>query len=263
MTRLKKILFEGRTEPISKQKAVNIFHDQIGLRPSRLPGIYRGLNSDFKYGFIEPANFTRESANTSNHYTLLIDNSENWSEYPKRSESVVCTTSRERAIMYGDPYLIFPLPGAEIGVCSDVDIWDSFPYLQRKIGFDNLDSLNNTFMYLAELCFEKGNLSENWPELRDELEKIPDCERFNEIYQTGEVRKNFPQYVKSRLIELARTYYPNYTNFYEMIKDLLDPQKNNFELEELKAGLTLPSNREVWTDSPCLLVAESYFSGFL
>lgn len=122
------IISEGRTKKLSKRKLIDLYKEKVGIEPHKLPSIYRGKKSKTKYGFIKPAEFERSSAYTLNYYTLIIDNSEPWSNYPERSKSLVCTTSKTKASDYGSVYRVVPFPGAEIGVTPEIDIWDSFSY---------------------------------------------------------------------------------------------------------------------------------------
>src|SRR5271168_3608736 len=90
--------------------------------------IYKGFNTNLGHNFLltDPSQKERKSANTSNQYTLLMDNLPAWKEYPKRSRSLVCSTSSDRAASYGNVYLVLPFNGARIGICPEYDIWDSF-----------------------------------------------------------------------------------------------------------------------------------------
>ena len=86
--------------------------------------IYRGLRNNISlYAFVEPEKYTRVSANTENYYTLMIDNSPNWEGYPKRSKSIICSSSKSGASGYGNVYRVIPKNGAKIGVCSSDDFW--------------------------------------------------------------------------------------------------------------------------------------------
>ena len=65
---------------------------------------------------------------TENYITLLIDYIlPSWKNYPKRSKSLVCSSSKSISWGYGNKaYVVFPYNNAKIGVCSEVDLWESF-----------------------------------------------------------------------------------------------------------------------------------------
>jgi len=100
----KSFLKEGRTKDITKRKFLEIYEENIGVNPEKLPKIYRGLDENYLYGYVKPAEYSRKSRNTSNYYTLIMDHSQKWKQYPKGSKSIICTTSRSKAENYGSIY---------------------------------------------------------------------------------------------------------------------------------------------------------------
>lgn len=89
--------------------------------------IYKGLyyvHGDFYK--TNPRKIKRKSKNTHNYYTLLFDNLSLWRAYPKRSRSLICANDKRWAGAYGNTYLIMPFNGANIGICPNGDIWNSF-----------------------------------------------------------------------------------------------------------------------------------------
>lgn len=78
----------------------------------------------------------RQSQNTPNFYTVIIDNNPAFKDFPKRGRSFICSTSLHTAANYtgyssfskmGEKrtYRIIPYDGVKIGVCDEADIWDS------------------------------------------------------------------------------------------------------------------------------------------
>ena len=87
--------------------------------------IWRGMT--FKGGAIkiDPRTGARQSQNTKNYYTTMIDNLPAWKNWPKRSKSLICANdaAEYNAEGYGDLYAIFPVNGARVAICPDLDIW--------------------------------------------------------------------------------------------------------------------------------------------
>lgn len=251
------LLSEGRTNHITKRRFFELYEEKIGIPPDKLPEIYRGKEGEPTYGYIEPAQYSRKSAWTENYYTLIIDHSKTWDRYPERSESIVCTTSMSKAEDFGNIFRVFPLPGSKIGVCSDRDIWDSFHYLEEETGIWDLKNFNSVLRKLTNVCFDSSLDEENWDSFKKKINQIPECESFEHLYQEDEYPSEIDQFLvpfKTKMKNLAEYYYPNYNTFYEMVDDLLDPEKNNFELETFTSGTGLPGDVEVWTDGPSLLI---------
>ena len=112
----------------------------------------------------DPKKHKRESSNTTNHYTIIMDNSEYWKDYPKRSESIICTTSIDKSNMYGETYLIFPLDTkSKFGIASNEDIWTSFNLsnfnnILKNDGIDmNIRSLGTLNRFLSSYFPNKFN----------------------------------------------------------------------------------------------------------
>lgn len=84
------------------QTAVNQFNQ--GHR------IYRGLANSHHAVLFKPQmpKGTRESANNHNYYTLFMDNTPQWANYPPRSASVIATTDGSTAEGYGTSYIVLP-----------------------------------------------------------------------------------------------------------------------------------------------------------
>lgn len=96
--------------------------DSLGKLP-----LVRGMNPfDANYGIIHGAAGGRKSANTSNHYTVILD-AVLPKEFPKRGASIICANwaNRHYAHGYGVPYAIIPFDGVKIGVCPGRDIFDT------------------------------------------------------------------------------------------------------------------------------------------
>lgn len=109
--------------------------DAIGTALKHDGEIWRG---DYNKGIFfkgDASVSTRRSRNTSNYYTLWMDNHSSWSKFPKRSKSFICCTDKSYADGYGSNLkLILPYNGVKIGVCSGDDLWNSFPNIRSGLG---------------------------------------------------------------------------------------------------------------------------------
>lgn len=85
--------------------------------------IYRGAGwSDGSY-LIDTTNTTRRSANTMNHYTLIIDKFLAEKGLPLRSKSIICSSDSDSASGFGNVKKIIPFDDALIGIAPDEDLW--------------------------------------------------------------------------------------------------------------------------------------------
>jgi hypothetical protein len=97
--------------------------------------IYRGEISEVarrakSLGFltVDTSATTRESQNTMNYYTMLLDNNPAMKDFPKRSKSFIASTSKSRAQAFADMYstlVMIPFDGVKIGFVNNDDMWDT------------------------------------------------------------------------------------------------------------------------------------------
>lgn len=118
--------------------------DAIGQLP-----IVRGMNEIYSgYAVMHGAAGKRMSANTSNHYTVILD-AVLPKEFPKRSGSIICANWKNRAYAagYGVPYAIVPFDGVKIGVCPGRDIFDTEISLSKheRATARRIDQWNNFY----------------------------------------------------------------------------------------------------------------------
>jgi hypothetical protein len=195
--------------------------------------IYRGISNHNDALMVDPTSGKRRrSANVgSNYYTLLIDNLPAWKQYPERSRSLICTTSIQKAEDYGSQrYIVFPKDSSKIGVCSDDDIFTSFPYMFKKF---KISSLFDFSRFMVELSRDLGlNKSDkDWGNMlklfkkRDDTD-LPATSKWYRLLVGGDSVKE--------------------------IDEIMDPKKNKFQLK--KPGDTMPHSREVWTDGVSVLL---------
>ncbi len=125
----------SRGRSLTLEEIVEIFNQNCKMYDNNSVKLFRGHGAAMLYSLYEPKKFKRVSANTANHYTVLIDEIlPNWKSYPKRSESLVCSTSESYTKAYGNyMYEVIPFDSAKIAVCPYRDIWESFTFLRNSV----------------------------------------------------------------------------------------------------------------------------------
>lgn len=201
---------------------------------------------------------SRVSRNTANFYTQWMDNHPQWAAYPKRSKSMICSSSDSTARGYGHIKLIIPSDNCLIGVCPTLDLWQSFSALFRfvKLIFGQFDqSMDTMNRWLARMFSDLIGLETmdedelqfkniGWDELKRSLQEItPDL-----IRDTVREKSDL-SWSKEKLrgyINLAKVMERGgHDSFFDVLAEKLDPKKNGFELH---TPATLPrlDNRELW-----------------
>ena len=117
-----------RTVPVSAKSAFETIdkHCQAFARSMSKQQIYRGgsgFDGFTTYHGNSNSGNPRKSANTENYFTLWHDNNPDWSDFPKRSRSFICSNDIDIAGSFGDVHLLVPYDDAHIGVVPDEDLF--------------------------------------------------------------------------------------------------------------------------------------------
>jgi len=273
------ILEEGRSQVITKEEALAMLNSNEYKPSLKGTPMYRGLPS-YKGDFliISPSKFMRKSRNTFNYYTLLMDNLPQWREYPKRSKSIICTTSIDTAHRYSDKecslYVVIPKVGSKIGVCPYSDIWMSFYEFDTLVAFNHvinhllsltdirfIDDINDIWSLFTYYDNMISNLHHSYADLDPNEKKKYDGESdfiYNTIKKSllsnKEIEDGTCEY--ETLSKLCK-HYSKGGKTLDFFAELLDPDENGFMLK--KAGHKLPVDNEVWTDGTSILIAKKMF----
>jgi len=165
---------------ISEEQAIELIKKNCKNIDLKKP-LYRGIKKSGKFLALHGEERTRKSIDTSNHYTLIIDEQLKKINAPLRSKSLMCATRSATALMYGTTYAIFPYDGIQMGRCVSDDIWDAVVVLGNKHG--RLRSFNE---YLNRFSKEPETFKQIVSDLSKVLEQdegdITDYEEKN-LYQ--------------------------------------------------------------------------------
>lgn len=272
MTPRSKILYPSRAKNSLKQYSSAIQKLKEGKY------IYRGLgNFNKRYAIVRPSKFSRQSRNTKNIYTALMDFLPAWSDYPKRSKSIICSTSRVYARGYtsgwsddiGALYVVLPKNGASIGICPDYDIWNSFGKVKRRWQTMHMGHFNELFEELFYKLFESAGMV-----IRNEMEYMNSQEMESMLKEADLVSSNFEEIEETTLaylegdrefesmtMDIRKFKIDEGITWTEYFNELMSPDENEFSLQTIE---TFDSNlydnsyedhedHEVWTDSNCIL----------
>ena len=140
-----------------------------------------GLTASY---MLKPQNGNRKSANTTNHYTVLLDSNPKNKDWPPRSKSIICSTSFHAAQGYGRGNgmgVLFPYDGTKIGVVNRPDFWSVKVSLAPSVGRpQSMPNLNKFWFKLIQLAQDakipiafEGGATPTSSELAKFLDSIP------------------------------------------------------------------------------------------
>jgi len=244
------LIHEGRSKEITQDQAFEIIYrkcDQAWQAYQNNKIFFRGLNKAGEYLFIDPkSGKPRKSANSDNYYTLLVDNSPLWKKYPKRSESIIGTSSYRYATNYGEVYEVFPYDNSKIGVAPQNDFWFSF-----SNGLGSGNSLNFLNFKLKKLFnqYDVTIKDNNFNDFKKSLDRL-DVELRNDIDNL------------SILDIVTKTWRIKSESFIDNLNRILDPKPNHFEVVTNMNDIPHKGNeRELWTDAKCVMIKSALGAG--
>ena len=219
--------------------------------------LYRGVTGFYdNYAIVDPTLKKRKSANTHNYYTLMMDNLPSWQGWPKRSRSLICSTSKKKTMAYseydfdnGGSYLsiyqVLPFNGAKLAVCPRDDIWTSFA---KVFGYNMGGKINGTLVGpLTSARVPATGYRSMMQGIFENREKIMEFESFVGY-------DLLPTKCRPFWEEVART--KSIPEMISVFNEKLSPEYNNFHLLTSNNQTMLADvySREVWTDSKCYLI---------
>jgi hypothetical protein len=204
--------------------------------------IYRGIlnaqyKDDFLYGDSETS--VRKSRNTKNYYTLIMDNSSQWENFPKRSKSFVCSSGSNYASDFGYVFVAFPVDGTDIGICPTFDLWGASEKKHKGVDYDGINSLLFNFAHTNNVKIDDSN----YQRFKDSLNALG-----KKIKNAPPVTNNFKHYERDFKNKLIK----NADDLMGYLETVFSPEK--FELQNTK-NFNPPADRELWFSGKCIFVA--------
>ena len=240
--RLQRFINEGRSKSIPIEIAVETIKNKCTDFIKNGSIVYRGVDDSNDVALIiSPANFERKSRNTTNHYTLLMDNLPAWKSYPKRSKSIICATDIEYASNMGHAYRVYMFDGSKIGVCPTNDLWGSF-----GLDIDSLEMFNDAIGIMINKFtdYDDGDIVT----YNDLLQLF---NKFDEHKSSFNIdRHTFPTYFDFKLFE---PYFNTDVKFIDFAKEIFDPERHKFKLQNTRTFRNI-KEKEVWTDGTSILL---------
>jgi hypothetical protein len=243
--KINEILLEAPVEPYSvrqpgTEEVIEILRTKCSefMDNNYSTPLYRGSRGAYNDAvLVDPSKGVRKSQNLSNHYTELMDNSPYMKNYPKRSNSLICTTSSSRAMQYGRVFVVIPFNGTELGIARDSDIWQTSVYL------------------------EKLNWDTNFYKLANELKRMGFPDNFNDMVWYGE-SSTFSHIFSREFYDEKDDF--NSKDFIDYLQYEMSPDRVGFSLEDTSSFSSVEyPNRECWFSNPCLMIEESFYDSIV
>lgn len=214
---------------------------------------------DFTYKKISPSKFIRKAPTTENYYNVIIDNSERWKDYPKRSKSVMTHTEMSKTHIYGNKlYRVIPIKENSKCAYVDNDYWMAFTKLFDEWPFGKIETLNEFNGSIRSVFNLKSRDYSS-----SKLKSLLNSNNLNLENLSAIMKKDSIDKWKASL----KSIESKYGTFYDWVEELMDPKNTKVGILNYNNDSNLPKiyhryeqismGYEVWTDADCLLVDET------
>lgn len=249
---------------ISEDDAIKLIKEHCKNVDVNKP-LFRGMNRGDDFCVIEGQKGGRKSKNTTNHYTLIIDEQlkNKFSHAPLRSKSLICSNNLSYTSSFGNAtYALFPYDDVEIGKCEYQDLWDTNIFFTREfrgsIDFINImlnEVIKNPASY-GEIVKAIAKVLDN-PDFEDsgddEDGRVLVYKAFKDIWEDWDDGDEWEDVDKESVVEgvLEQAYDPEHGLNMEFgtYKEL--------EIDELD------SNHEFWFGGKCVAIMVQEYKSLL
>jgi len=240
--RFKEYLEEAkhRTD-ISVEKAIELLkeHCKDGLKNIETP-CWRGSKGAYEEAYIIHAEKgNRESKNTTNYYTLIMDHFLPAEGYPLRSKAMIFGNYPQHNYVssFGNVYAVFPFDGVKIGMCEDFDLWKT----KISIG-NNAEAIDITYW---NDIFEHARVdASSYQDMKNSLISI-----INASDPTGSGNKDFA-------ISKIKEIFGKPQNIEMMLKKAYSPEDMGLKLVTSK-NIPKGERHELWVSGKCVALSQA------
>lgn len=240
---------------LTTEDAIDILLNKCGdfLKSSATNPIIRGTySSGSDANLVQGDTGRRSSRNTSNYYTVILDEFLPPLGYPKRSRSLICGTyaNKRHVSSYGDEvYAMIPYDGVKIGVCPGEDMFDT---KIKLFGTTREISDWNMFFKDAEISDDSYNkfLKSLFKFITSSPEEIEKIEEVNDAIYAFDA--NAQKFVKKNIKTIE--------NLEDYIRSAYTPQ---FKLIDPSEAGQLTKKHELWIGGKCVQLRLDLYNKFL
>lgn len=221
-------LNEKYKESLTEEEVKKIINEKCKNFDPETP-IWRGMSNSGDFVKVTGEKGFRKSANTTNHYTVLIDHfSDN--DAPLRSKSIICSTEKSYAKNFGNTvYVIVPYDDTIIGVVNNPDMWG------------------------LEVSFNSGYRGEI-----DELNVLYQKKGIKDIsYET--IKNGIIDLIKKEDEEIIEIFGDDVSKIDRELHDAYHPESLHFDYMNTKQYSKYYNNSELWISGPCIAIKENKF----
>jgi hypothetical protein len=266
-------------EELSTPQIVELIHNEYSsgfkLFNKLYPNVlFRGTGGDSR--IVNPVTRgVRPNANMSSIVNAFIDTSSTWKNVPRRSRSVIMTSSTEKAHNYGEAFVSIPRNGSKVAHVNVEDFWFASRHNSSEHGIEWINMLDEiTYAIVAmvkNFDNEKFQQGVDLKDRTDNNQNILYAHRFNQFLNEITTRKDFKEYAqqwasgkgtKALLFDrqvLDSAVVAASVGWNNFLKSVLSPKSLGVTVQTIDQMTSIRRDAEYWTDGECLLIQWSTF----
>lgn len=229
-------------------------HESFGMLDHPL---WRGMrNHNEPIFLVDPSTGKRESNNTSNYYTNLIDSSPYMKGWPKRSASMICSSGFSYADGYkyggeSGTYALFPFDGVPIAVCPSRDMWETKVRIpELGINYDEDTAMNDFNRWLEHVMLLPTDITAmakklNKPNYADTVIRAQEDSWYSSLNNKTKAWISVPG---------------NPPKLIDLLYKALSPAMTGFSLMTVPEFVAAkPKNKECWVGGPLVAIRKDVY----
>jgi hypothetical protein len=226
--------------------------------------LYRGINSMKAAILVDSTKMRRVIPSALND---LIDTSSEWSAYPNRMDSIICSPDVNAVQFYGSIYAVFPLNNPIMGMCPADDFWSSFKQslVYSVAGFNRQAGIITNIVVANDIMKEQKQptslreLIQLYDTLNIERHALADKTDIDSKKRRKEIGLLFVNF--DGLWNLFNEDFVENIPRLTQVDRLLGPESNRFKL--LKQDAINNLKNEYWFEGQAILIKREYIAEFI
>lgn len=267
---------ESRSQELSEEKFKEMLDNKCKNWSLGNQQIYRGISSgSHPFLYINPKGHDRFKGGQDgiNYYGIIMDNAEQWSEFPKRSESVIGTNDTSFTIDFAewdDDYLnyhiIIPFDNTIWGITPKDDLW--FAYDVDELGLRDLAEFNNILNMTIVNIIGVSKINVNTlSDLKISLSQIDYTNKENINKQIDKLRtetlvSELKEFGEDTIINKTLEGLKNSNNSEQALEVIMSSlYSDEFSLQTYgNHGIRFTKQtQECWSNGECIMIRRDYF----
>lgn len=178
-----------------------MLHENRPLYRGDPAGKVNSLVDKHDFVVVDTSLTTRKSENTSNFYTVILDNHPNRKQFPKRSKSFIATTRWNDANAYakGRPFVLIPFDDSKIGIVNESDMWETRINLFKGT-HDNITYIADANNFFSDIFSSKTFTFEQLVQFDKQL-KAGDKEALRKFKYWPDASKTYSKKLLEHILE--------------------------------------------------------------